>query len=341
MKSFYSLFILIAASVGAQAQTQPIALESLGRLHLEYETPKITSMVPTPAVNGEVSNLPGSGYQLILPFRALQQRNLAAPQSAVDAEKPLIKLTGSEVHHFYERLSAQKEIYAQAQARYQQNLPLFKNKSINQQSWQAIADHYFATKLELGHLEHAEELLKPGAHDDEALLISPVAGIFIPRSEQLDGEAYIYAEVIETEEMRLKVQLPSSLANKITALKAGRCVLSVEYRERISNGLVTRLWSSPISETGNCELSFALNMMITPVIEEAALSVPATSVFFFEGKNYALLKTGNQLTPVEVDIIGRYHSDLLIGDHSDLRNGQVLTTSVSAVQGILLGLGGE
>ncbi|HCA77850.1 MAG TPA: hypothetical protein DEP33_15265, partial [Alteromonas sp.] len=169
MKSFFSFLLLVLTVSTATAQNQRISLESLGRLSLNFAAPQIVPAVPTPAVSGEVSYLPGNGYQLVLPFRVLQQQYLVAPQASVAANTPLVKLTGSEVHHFYEMLKAQKEIYRHAEQRYQQNLPLFNNKSINQQTWQAITDHYFASKLELGHLEHAEELLQRSADEDSAL----------------------------------------------------------------------------------------------------------------------------------------------------------------------------
>ena len=341
MKSFFSFLLLVLTVSTATAQNQRISLESLGRLSLKFAAPQIVPAVPTPAVSGEVSYLPGNGYQLVLPFRVLQQQYLVAPQASVAANTPLVKLTGSEVHHFYEMLKAQKEIYRQAEQRYQQNLPLFNSKSINQQSWQAITDHYFASKLELGHLEHAEELLQRASDDDSALLTSPVAGVFIPAGEQLDTEAFVYGEVIERNALRLRVQLPSQLADKASALTVGACRLEVAYRERLSSGLVSRLWSDPLTGNAHCALGFADAVMVTPVIEQAGLAVPASSVYFFGGEYYALAKEGAELVPVVVTVLGRHDGQLLIADSEQLKNTEVLTSSVSAVQGILLGLGGE
>ena len=341
MKSFFSFLLLVLTASTATAQNQRISLESLGRLSLNFAAPQIVPAVPTPAVSGEVSYLPGNGYQLVLPFRVSQQQYLVAPQASVATNTPLVKLTGSEVHHFYEILRAQKDIYDQAEQRYQQNLPLFNSKSINQQSWQAITDHYFASKLELGHLEHAEELLRRSADEDSALLTAPVAGVFIPAGKQLDTEAFVYGEVIEQSALRLKVQLPSQLAGKVSALTVGACYLDVAYRERLSSGLISRLWSAPVTGNADCALGFADAVRVTPVIEQAGLAVPASSVYFFEGEYYALAKEGAELVPVAVTVLGRYDGQLLIADNAQLKNAQILISSVSAVQGILLGLGGE
>ena len=341
MKSFFSFLLLVLMASTATAQNQRISLESLGRLSLNFAAPQIVPAVPTPAVSGEVSYLPGNGYQLVLPFRVSQQQYLVAPQASVATNTPLVKLTGSEVHHFYEILRAQKDIYDQAEQRYQQNLPLFNSKSINQQSWQAITDHYFASKLELGHLEHAEELLRRANDDDSALLTAPVAGVFIPAGAQLDTEAFVYGEVIEQSALRLKVQLPSQLAGKVSALTVGACYLDVAYRERLSSGLISRLWSAPVTGNADCALGFADAVRVTPVIEQAGLAVPASSVYFFEGEYYVLAKEGAELVPVAVTVLGRHDGQLLIADSEQLKNAQVLTSSVSAVQGILLGLGGE
>ena len=341
MKSFFSFLLLVLTASTATAQNQRISLESLGRLSLNFAAPQIVPAVPTPAVSGEVSYLPGNGYQLVFPFRVSQQQYLVAPQASVATNTPLVKLTGSEVHHFYEILRAQKDIYDQAEQRYQQNLPLFNSKSINQQSWQAITDHYFASKLELGHLEHAEELLRRANDDDSALLTAPVAGVFIPAGAQLDTEAFVYGEVIEQSALRLKVQLPSQLAGKVSALTVGACYLDVAYRERLSSGLISRLWSAPVTGNADCALGFADAVRVTPVIEQAGLAVPASSVYFFEGEYYALAKEGAELVPVAVTVLGRYDGQLLIADNAQLKNAQILISSVSAVQGILLGLGGE
>ena len=341
MKSFFSFLLLVLTASTATAQNQRISLESLGRLSLNFAAPQIVPAVPTPAVSGEVSYLPGNGYLLVLPFRVSQQQYLVAPQASVATNTPLVKLTGSEVHHFYEILRAQKDIYDQAEQRYQQNLPLFNSKSINQQSWQAITDHYFASKLELGHLEHAEELLRRANDDDSALLTAPVAGVFIPAGAQLDTEAFVYGEVIEQSALRLKVQLPSQLAGKVSALTVGACYLDVAYRERLSSGLISRLWSAPVTGNADCALGFADAVRVTPVIEQAGLAVPASSVYFFEGEYYALAKEGAELVPVAVTVLGRYDGQLLIADNAQLKNAQILISSVSAVQGILLGLGGE
>ena len=69
--------------------------------------------------------------------------------------------------------------------------------------------------------------------------------------------------------------------------------------------------------------------------------MPASSVYFFEGEYYAGAKEGAELVPVAVTVLGRYDGQLLIADNAQLKNAQILISSVSAVQGILLGLGGE
>ncbi|GGF62092.1 hypothetical protein [Alteromonas lipolytica] len=341
MKLFFSIMLSLVLVATAAAGTPRISIESLGRLTVKFAQPQIVPSAPLQTVTGEVSYLPGNGYQLILPFRVLQQQYLVAPQSFITANTPLVKLTGSEVHHFYEMLSAQKAIFAQAESRYKQNLPLFKKQAINQQSWQAIADHYYASKLELGHLQHAEELLQTNGSEDSAYLISPVNGFFKPKGEQLDGEAFLYGEVIEPDALRIKVQVPSSVAAQITGLVSDACQLPVAYRERLGNGLVSRLWSSPLPQQSDCTLSFAEALSVTPVSDQTALSLPASSVYFLDGQYYVLVKQGAELNPLAVSVIGRYDGQLLVADKQILRNAEVLTTSVSAVQGILLGLGGE
>jgi len=73
----------------------------------------------------------------------------------------------------------------------------------------------------------------------------------------------------------------------------------------------------------------------------SAFKVPKSSVFNIDRAAYILIKQGSNLQAVAVELMDSNDKVYFVDSTSDLHNKQVLSTSVAAVQGILMGLGGE
>ena len=66
-----------------------------------------------------------------------------------------------------------------------------------------------------------------------------------------------------------------------------------------------------------------------------------TTVFEFENNNYIAVKQGDKLKLVTIEILGSTNKNFIFHSDHTLKGQVALTSSVSAVQGILLNLGSE
>ena len=77
-----------------------------------------------------------------------------------------------------------------------------------------------------------------------------------------------------------------------------------------------------------------------PRYDEAALLVPREAVFQWRQTPHVFLRQGNELVAQPVALIADTAGGYAIAADPELAAGEVLVRSVSAAQGILLGLGG-
>ena len=83
-------------------------------------------------------------------------------------------------------------------------------------------------------------------------------------------------------------------------------------------------------------------VLATPLVRSAnTYRLPRSAVFQLARQNYVLVRSGDSLTAQEVELLGSQGDDYLLRASAGLEGAEVLVASVSAVQGILLGLGGE
>ena len=92
----------------------------------------------------------------------------------------------------------------------------------------------------------------------------------------------------------------------------------------------------------SCRLMLGQQVLATPMVRvDDAYRVPRSAVFRLERENYVLVRDGESLLAVAVTPLAAEAGDYVLQAADVLRNAEVLVSSVSAVQGILLGLGGE
>ena len=72
-----------------------------------------------------------------------------------------------------------------------------------------------------------------------------------------------------------------------------------------------------------------------------AFAVPRPALLPHEGRSGVLLRVGYRLRFVPVSILSEDERRFFIGDTAGLQGQDVLTRSVSSVQGLLLGLGSD
>ena len=329
---FTSLFLLPAI-----AQTE-VPIDSLGKLNLTYVNAAPSQSVQKSVSTGIVAPLPGSQLHLMAPMTPQQVQYLVADGTAVSKGQKLAMLKGSEVHHFTENLKAKTALLKISQKRFNANKPLFEANAISQSSWFSIAQAYYDAKLAWGHLDHFAEMFESDEDDDIGYLLAPEAGLFLYANGEKDAEATRLGSIISNNSLRIKTMVSADEASLISAIETANCQVQVARTDAIVNGYLTSVWSEPLPES--CNLKLGQRAQVNGHFKLKALKIPAQSVFYLNGQSSVFVRSGNVLNVVPVEVVGQSGADaLLIKATPQLNNQPVLSSSVSAVQGVLIGLG--
>lgn len=366
-----TLLAAISASLflsAAQAETQhttssdnaPLLLTQLGGYQLDFE--KITAV---DHINGQnllasSQTKPGENFSMYLPFSVQHSQFLIANGSKVTKGQAVAILSGYDVHHFLEEYQAAKTLFSNAKQHYQTSLGLYQQKALSQSRWTEISNSYFAAKLHFGHLNHLKEFLsispfnnKSGNKgksenankgDDEIVsIISPITGTlryFANSNVKQEGE--LLFDVIPHHAMRLKISAPLKKIKQLSKVKVlnHNCVIDIDTTST-QNALVhnfsTTVWSVPITDT--CNITLGESLVVSPIYQQAAFSINKSALFEIDNRDHIAIKKGQQLELVAVELLGSSEGNYLFTSQVNLTEKSVLTSSVSAVQGILLELG--
>ena len=336
-----TLFFICLNTIVAHAQAdKQIQLATLGKLQLNFSTVQQVNGYHERPVKAVVGYKPGEAFQLTAPFAAQSLQLLVANGALVKKGTPLLLLSGSEVHHFLEMLAAQKALYDMSALRYNKNKKLFKQKNISSDKWASIAKNYYQSKIDYGHLRHFNEFIHSIPSEDSIIIKSPLDGVFaLTEPLHSAAEETNLGQILPSTSLRLKVQVSTDTASQVEALILSKCTLNIEQSNQISTGYFITLWSETIKQ--ECDLLLGQTIQATPQLSIHAYKVPKSSVFTWHRSSYILIKTQQHLTPISITIIASNNSDYFIHAEDDLASSEVLRSSVSAVHGILLGMGGD
>lgn len=337
------IIILATFSISATAVPQTlkgsVSIDTLGKLDLTYIDVKQISTVKKSVSTGTVSALPGAALQIVAPMSPQQIDYLVVDGEYVIQGQRIAKLSGSEVHHFRDSLKAKDALRTLAKARFDANKPLIESHSISQAVWFDIAQQFYDADLAWEHLNHFAEMFEPLQHADKGYLLAAEAGVF--RLPQLKNttEGTLLGSILHTDSIRLKTQISSAVVLQATTLATNGCEVAIDKIEQVNHRLLVGVWSSPLPKT--CSLQVGEMVEVSVHLKMPALKVSATSVFYFNGQSAVFKLSGDTLHVVPVEIVGQSEDNaLLLREHPLLVGQKVLSSSVSAVQGILLGLGG-
>jgi hypothetical protein len=336
MKTLIALVSLLTFNISA---AESISLDKLGALNLDYQNIKQVSGFDLKPVPAQVSYLPGAAYQITAPFRPQQIDLLVAAGSEVKQDQALLRLSGSEVHHFQSQYQSQKTLYDIANQRYQNNLKLMKNKQISASQWQQIVTEYHQQNMALADFRHFYELLETTDRDDQIYLKAPQDGIYFPPTNFEQFESLYLGEILPTDSLRIELSLPALTALQVTSISTGLCELSVEQVARESDGYFVKIWSEPIKT--DCQILPGQEINVTPHYQNKVFQVPRTSLFDYQGQTQIMIKENTNLNTQVVTVIHGNQDYYYLKSDKELSGISVLTDSVAAVKGILLGMGGE
>ncbi len=336
MKTLIALLSLLSFS---DLAAESIALDKLGALNLDFQPIKEVSGFDLKPVPAQVSYLPGAAYQITAPFRPQQIDVLVSAGSAVAQGQRLLRLSGSEVHHFQSQYQSQKALFDVASERYQNNLKLMKNNQISAGQWQQIVTEYQQQNMALAHFRHFNEWVETTNRDDQIYLKAPQAGIYLPPDAFGQSENLYLGEVLAAEGIRLQLRLSALTALQVTSISTDLCVLAVDRVAQNSDGYFVELWTEALKP--ECQLLPGQQLKVMPHYQNQAYQAPKDSVFDYQGQMHILVKQNNQINARPVTVIHGDQKYYYFKSAEDLSGLLVLSDSVAAVKGMLLGMGGE
>lgn len=325
----------------AGAQTASVAIGDLGDLELAFADVGSLDEVPGPAVPARVSHRGGAMYRIELPRDARRASYLVGNGEVVRAGQPFVTLDGPEIHHLLLEYSTLETRYEAAKERYEQSRESYRQQALREEQWVAIVDRYLELQLEYEHMRHFQELVQEPTGDSEAItLIAPIDGRIRYRntSERLTAGTEL-ASFLTAEALQLRARVPVTAANDLVALALADCRLSVDSVDRIADGFFLTAWSEPVPQ--DCNVPLNATVSAQPLYRQSAYALPRSAVFTRDGQSQVLVRRDDTLEAIDVVLLMPVGDDYAVSADSDLAGDTVLVTSVSAVQGILLGLGGE
>ena len=190
-------------------------------------------------------------------------------------------------------------------------------------------------------MRHFQELVRESTDRSEAItLVAPIDG----RIQYHDNPEHLVAGTeiagfLAADALRLQARVPTALAGDLAALELPACRLAVAAVDHVAEGFFVTAWSEPIPE--NCGLTLNAILSARPLYRRSAYAVPRSAVFTRDGEARVLVRRGDALESVPVSLLMPDGEDYAISAASELAGSEVLVTSVSAVQSILLGLVGK
>jgi len=338
------LFIFLVLSFADKtviAMNPVVEINKLRQLKLEYVSPDVEQEFPGQNLAAEVNIRSGEDFTLYSPAKIQQIKFIVINGEKVKKGTPIAVLSGPEIHHFVTEFEFNKQLMVLLEARYKKNKELLKKKAINEKKWIEISKDYLKVKLELNHMSHFMQLVSNiDENDDSLTVIAPEDGLInITKNagQYLIDEAIF--SIIPLQSVRLKISLPIKFKSLISQVKTSNCSLMVDNVSGIAEQSFVTAWTERIKT--DCGLSFGERLTVTPSYLKQTWSVPVQAIFNWNENNQILVKNNHQLEMVEVKIHGVKDNQYFISTTYPLQDKQILKTSVSAVKGILQGLGGE
>jgi len=339
---------LVSLSVSVEAvNAQEINLGSLGLLQLTFEKIKKITHIPSEKTLAKVEIKRGEAYILTTPTNVQQLSYLVNNGEKLIKGQPFAVLRGPEVHHFLSELNAIRSLFELSKQRLINSKKLFEKNLIEEGKWLEINQNYHSDSLEYEHMMHFYELITSIDEKTDSITIkSPISGVLsqtFSENRMLEqvgiAEGDVIASIVPLKAMRINMHVPLKNAAKIEYLELSQCRLKVDSISNVSQGAFVELWSEAIGE--ECQLMLGQTQTATPFLKQTAFQISKKALFELEGKDYILIRSKQKLKSIEVFLLNSVADNYYFTTSVSLANVDVLTSSVSAIQGILLGLGGE
>jgi hypothetical protein len=335
-----TLIILSSLLINHKALAQDLSVElaALKDLSLQTQVIEQVSSFTGKEMMAQVASLPGQAYVFKSPIDVQQIQYLKGNGALLNKDQAFAIIQGPEVHHFYMAYEMKKVLFKQATAHFDNSKNLYARKSLSEQAWLDISEDYHNFKMEFDELTHFFDLVLSFDDKNDALTLgAPANGILqysVSAALNMDG---IIASFVPTQAIRLKVNTPINMTVKPSYFNSGNCQLAVDFTELADNAFHQTAWTEALRE--QCDFVIGQVLSARPVYETNAYKVKKSSVFNWEGGNYIFVLNNTRYEALKVTLITSQNENYILNSEASLANKTVLTSSVSAVQGMLQGLG--
>lgn len=330
--------VLLLTSFSLKSQNLTIQQNSLGNLVLQTQPIEAVSSFSGQAIMAEVAVLPGRSYTFKSPINIQQIEYLKGVGDKVQKNDAFALISGPEVHHFFMAYKMKKVLFEQAQSYFEHSKQLYQRKSISEGAWLAASEQYFNSKMEFDELTHFFDLVLSFDEDSDTItLAAPITGFvhYDPQST-VDIDTLIGA-FIPSEALRLKVNLPIKQDLKPLYIQIGECRQDIAFTENANSAFYQTAWSQAFNSA--CQFSRGQMLSAIPEYQIDAYKVAQSSVFNWAGENYIFIQKQQDYQAIKVELIASQNNNFIVIADASLDGKLALTTSVSALQGMLQGLG--
>ncbi len=285
-----------------------------------------------------VKSLPGQSYVFKAPMNVQRLVYLKNDGAKLKKGEPIIRLIGPEVHHYYTQYQLYEQLYTQSKKLFANNKTLFKERSIDEGSWLEISEKHFQLRLIVDEYKHFFEHVIKVDESSEAITIgAPISGLvtYTPSNEVNINDSL--ASFIPSESLRLEFNVPVNQQGELASVSTNNCELALGFIADKASNLSRTAYTKQINDT--CELALGEQLVITPRYKVSAYSVSQKAVFNWDGNSYVFIFTNGGYLAQPINIISSNRDKFIIKSASSLDDKTVLVSSVSAAQGILMGLG--
>lgn len=333
------LALLIAGlTLSSLGYSQEVPLAKLKGIDLVFTPARAVNTRPGPRIQLRVSNLPGDEFALRLPFTPNRIEPLVAEGALVKAGDPLVRIFGPELEAWLIEAADTKQRFEEARKRYERNRPLFEQNALSSDTWLAISDRYQSLRLAMHHVEHVTQWLDAGS--SQATLRSPSTGLVrLSAKEGESGPETTIATIIAPRALRLVGSLSADTEESAVDFRVANCRVAIDRQERIVSGFRRLLWSEPASTCVPLQPGLRFSGRISFAME--GFAIPKAALLRSAGRTVVALRRRDTLVLTEVQLRGEDTADYYVTGPPELAQQPLLSSSTSALQGLLAGLGAD
>lgn len=147
----------------------------------------------------------------------------------------------------------------------------------------------------------------------------------------------LLARIIPENAIRLKIDAAKNNALLPKSVRANSCELAIESVDKYVKQFSQTLWTAPVDS--GCNLRWGEQTSVYPQYELQGYLVDKLALFDWQGSSHIFVKRGGNYVAVPVEIQSSQNEQYIVTANESLQDVDVLVSSVSAAQGLLLGLG--